>query len=235
MSPKLRSLEEIAELVYGPEAIGKSGKPVIIKPAVPHFANFAELMDFCEMRGLMIVDYKFTDLMGRWHHFSTPIHHLDENVFVEGLGFDGSSIRAFQDIHESDMMLMPDISTAVIDPVMQVPTLSLTCNILNPDTHEPYNKDTRWVATKAENYLKESGIAEKGYWGPEAEFFVFDGVRFDEVRYDDAAGGGVKDVTYVGLNLYKKEHGSKLQGDVRFESGTHESVDGVRLQAQVDF
>jgi len=100
-------------------------------------------------------------------------------VFERGLGFDGSSIRAFQDIHESDMILMPDPTTAIVDPITRLPTLSVVCDIYDPITHEPYTRDTRYVARKAERYLRASGIADISYWGPEAEFFVFDGIRFD--------------------------------------------------------
>ena len=125
------------------------------------------------------MDFKFSDLFGRWHHFSMPIHYLKESLFEEGLGFDGSSIRAFQNIHESDMILFPDPTTAVVDPMLEVPTISITCNINDPLTGEPYNKDPRYIAQKAEKFLAESGIADISYWGPEAEFFVFDGVSFD--------------------------------------------------------
>jgi glutamine synthetase len=178
MTPKLRTLEEIAEMAYGPEAThGKD--PFIITPNIQRCSTWPELQDYIRTRGLMIVDLKFTDLFGRWHHFSIPVHQLSEETFKEGLGFDGSSIRAFQGIEQSDMILMPDLCSAVVDPVMQVPTLSLTCNIFDPVTHEPYTKDPRWIATKAEKYLKSAGIADYSYWGPEAEFFVLDGVSFD--------------------------------------------------------
>ncbi len=140
----------------------------------------ADVLKYAKKRGLRIVDYKFTDLLGRWHHFSMPIHHLSEDVFEEGLGFDGSSVRAFQAIHESDMVLFPDPATAIVDPAMEVPTLSLLCNIHDPITKRHYNRDPRHVATKAEQYLVDSGIADASYWGPEAEFFIFDGVRFGD-------------------------------------------------------
>jgi glutamine synthetase len=178
MANKLRTIDEIAELAYGRQAT-ESKDPFIITPNIERPADYGELQDYIRRRGLMIVDFKFTDLFGRWHHFSTPVHQLTEDVFKEGLGFDGSSIRAFQGIAESDMILMPDLDTAVVDPVMQIPTLSLTCNIFDPAKGAPYNKDARYVASKADRYLHETGIADCSYWGPEAEFFVLDGVSFD--------------------------------------------------------
>lgn len=181
-TPKLRSIEEIAEMTYGDGRDGwlrRDGKRPIITPEIERCRTPKDVVEFAHKRGLMIVDFKFTDLFGRWHHFSMPIHQLKEDIFAEGLGFDGSSIRAFQDIHESDMILMPDPTTALVDPITQLPTLSLVCDIYDPITHEPYTKDARYVARKAERYLRESGIADISYWGPEAEFFVFDGVRFD--------------------------------------------------------
>ncbi|MBN2471857.1 MAG: glutamine synthetase beta-grasp domain-containing protein, partial [Anaerolineae bacterium] len=158
---------------------GEDGKQTVSAPVFDHLKNPAEVIAYAEKNGLVIVDFKFTDLFGRWHHFSMPIHYLKESLFEEGLGFDGSSIRAFQNIHESDMILFPDPETAVVDPMLEVPTLSITCNINDPLTGDPYNKDPRYVAQKAEKFLAESGIADISYWGPEAEFFVFDGVSFD--------------------------------------------------------
>ncbi len=176
---KLRSIDEIAELVFEKKGRRNGQGMRVISPDITRCHSPKEVIEYAHQRGLMIVDYKFTDLLGRWHHFSVPIHQLTKDVFVDGLGFDGSSIRAFQDIHESDMLLLPDPETAVLDPVMQIPTLSLTCNIYDPLTREPYDKDVRWVAMKAERFVTEAGIADTSYWGPEAEFFVFDGVRYD--------------------------------------------------------
>ncbi|NTU63954.1 MAG: type I glutamate--ammonia ligase, partial [Chloroflexi bacterium] len=104
-------------------------------------------------------------------------------IFAEGLGFDGSSIRGFQHIHESDMLLMPDPSTVVVDPICKIPTLSLICDVVDPITHVPYSRDPRNIAKKAEAYLKTTGVADQSYWGPEAEFFIFDSVRFDQNQY----------------------------------------------------
>jgi glutamine synthetase len=126
---------------------------------------------------------KFVDLPGTWQHFSIPMEEFSEDIFTEGLGFDGSSIRGFQQIHESDMLLMPDPNSVVVDPVCKIPTLSLICDVVDPITHEPYSRDPRNIARKAEAYLKTTGIADTSYWGPEAEFFIFDSVRFDQNQY----------------------------------------------------
>ncbi len=125
-----------------------------------------------------IVNLRFTDLMGTWHHLSIPAHQLTAEVFREGIGFDGSSIRAFQEIHESDMLLLPDPTTAFRDPIFEIPTLVLVCDIYDPLTRQPYSRDVRYVARKAEAYLEQTGIAETSLWGPEVEFFLFDSVRY---------------------------------------------------------
>ena len=130
--------------------------------------------------GAKIVDLRFIDLPGMWQHFSIPVEDLDEDLFTEGIGFDGSSIRGFQQIHESDMLLIADAETAVVDPVLSIPTLSMICNVFDPLTRKPYSRDPRHVAQKAEAYLKSTGIADISYWGPEAEFYIFDNVRYDQ-------------------------------------------------------
>jgi len=127
-----------------------------------------------------IVDVRFTDLPGLWQHFSVPANTVDAEVFAEGIGFDGSSIRGFQTIEESDMMVVPDPTTAFLDPFTADPTLVLICNVRDPVTGQAYSRDARYIAQKAENYLKSTGIADISYWGPEAEFFVFDDVRFGQ-------------------------------------------------------
>jgi glutamine synthetase len=135
--------------------------------------------------GVKIVDIKFTDLPGTWQHFSVPAHVLSEELFEDGLPFDGSSVRGFQTINESDMLVIPDATTAFIDPFTAVPTLSLTCNIAHPDKR-PYSRDPRYVAQKAEEYLRVSGIADTAFFGPEAEFYIFDNVRYasrDNIQY----------------------------------------------------
>ena len=137
-----------------------------------------EVLKFAKENDVKMVDLKFTDFVGTWQHFSVPMSELDEKSMVEGFGFDGSSIRGWQAINESDMLVVPDPETAVIDPMVEVPTLSLTCNIVDPITREPYEKDPRNIAIKAENYLKSVGIGDVAYFGPEPEFFIFDDVRF---------------------------------------------------------
>ena len=125
-----------------------------------------------------LVDFKFTDLPGTWQHFTTTLTEYNEDIFTEGLGFDGSSIRGWKVINASDMLVIPDPSTAWIDIFNAEPTLSLICTIVEPITREPYNRDPRGVAEKAEAYLQSTGIADTAFFGPEAEFFIFDDVRF---------------------------------------------------------
>ena len=137
-----------------------------------------EVLKFAKENDVKMVDLKFTDFVGTWQHFSVPISELDEKSIREGFGFDGSSIRGWQAINESDMLVVPDPETAVIDPMIETPTLSLICNVIDPITREPYEKDPRNIAIKAENYLKSTGIGDVAYFGPEPEFFIFDDVRF---------------------------------------------------------
>ncbi|CCF82816.1 Glutamine synthetase I (Glutamate--ammonia ligase I) (GSI) [Nitrolancea hollandica Lb] len=137
-------------------------------------------MSFARDQGAKFVDLRFVDLLGVWQHFSIPVGQLNEGVFEEGIGFDGSSIRGFQRIHESDMLLRPDPATAFIDPILEVPTLVMTCDVIDPTTMEPYPRDPRNVAKKAEDYLVETGIATTSFWGPEAEFYIFNDIRFGQ-------------------------------------------------------
>jgi len=129
---------------------------------------------------IKMVDVRFTDMPGTWQHFSLPASTLSEDDFVHGLGFDGSSIRGFQAINESDMLVVPDPDTAFIDPLLKIPTLVLICDIRDPLTGENYSRDPRYIAKKAEDYLRSTGIADTAYFGPEAEFFLFSDVRFDQ-------------------------------------------------------
>ena len=138
-----------------------------------------EVVKFARDHGARMVDLKFMDFPGMWQHFTIPMSSLDDDTFEEGVGFDGSSIRGWQAIHASDMVVLPDPETAVMDPFTQVPTLSLICNILDPITREQYTRDPRSVAEKGEAYLRATGIADTAYFGPEPEFFIFDDVRFD--------------------------------------------------------
>ena len=129
---------------------------------------------------IRIIDLKFCDLLGQWQHFSLTAGEFSTDIFQEGMGFDGSSIRGFQKIHESDMLLFPDPATVFIDPFMTTPTLSLTCDIADPITRQPYSRDPRYVALKAEAYLRTTGIADTAFFGPEPEFFILDHIRYDQ-------------------------------------------------------
>lgn len=151
------------------------------KPKTPR-----DVSKLIEENDIKVVDFKFNDLIGLWQHFSIPASEIlsgeyrDSSIWQDGLGFDGSSIRGFQKIHESDMILMPDPTTAAVDPVCAIPTLTIICDILDPLTKQPYTRDPRYIARKAEEYLKSTGIADTAFFGPEAEFFLFNDVRFDQ-------------------------------------------------------
>src|SRR4030081_1972353 len=140
----------------------------------------AEVLEKARAAGVKVVDLRFVDLPGTWQHFSMPLSGFEEDMFTDGLGFDGSSIRGFQAINESDMLLIPDPDSATIDPVLQIPTLYLVCNVIDPLTRESYTRDPRFIAQKAEAHLAETGIADISYWGPEAEFYIFNSLRFDQ-------------------------------------------------------
>jgi glutamine synthetase len=144
-------------------------------------------MALLKEHNLQIVDVKFTDLFGEWQHFSMPVEEFsEEGAFEEGMGFDGSSIRGFQSIESSDMILLADPDSAMVDPVCELPTLSLTCDVYDPITRMPYSRDPRYIAKKSVEYLKSTGIADTAYIGPEAEFFVFDKVMFSAGEYSSA-------------------------------------------------
>ena len=140
--------------------------------------NAKEVLEFAAKNNVVMVDLRFTDWPGTWQHCSFPINEIAEEHFEEGLGFDGSSIRGWQSIHESDMLMVPDAKTAFIDPFFKHPTLVLISDIIDPITKEPYSRDPRHIARKAENYLRQSGIGDTAYFGPEAEFFIFNDARF---------------------------------------------------------
>lgn len=144
----------------------------------------SDVIAMAKERKIEFVDMKFTDFLGSWQHFSIPVDELTENVFEEGLGIDGSSIRGWLPVNMSDLLVVPDPTTAVVDPFMKHPTLSLVCDTQDPITLEPYGRDPRHIAKRAEAYLKSTGIGDVVYFGPEAEFFVF-----DEVRYALASSG----------------------------------------------
>jgi len=139
-----------------------------------------EVVEFIKKEDIKVVDLRFMDFPGLWQHFSIPAHELEEDTFEEGLGFDGSSIRGWRVINESDMLVKPVAESAFVDPFMVHKTLVLVCNICDPVTGEDYSRDPRNIARKAEAYLKSTGMADTAYIGPEAEFFIFDDVRFDQ-------------------------------------------------------
>jgi glutamine synthetase len=141
-----------------------------------------ELLALIREREIRAVDLRFMDFPGLWQHFTIPAEALDEGVFEEGLGFDGSSIRGWQAINESDMLVLPVPETAFIDPFTRDRTLTMICNIQDPLTREDYRRDPRNVARKAVNYMKSTGIADTAYFGPELEFFVFDSIRYDQTQ-----------------------------------------------------
>ncbi len=138
------------------------------------------VLEFARQHDAKILDLRFTDIPGLWHHVSYPIEQLTEASFDEGFGIDGSSIRAWAGIHESDMLLKPDANCHLVDPFTEVPTLVLVCDVVDPVTKQAYDRDPRFIARKAEMYLSSSGIADAAYFGAEAEFFIFDNVRFDQ-------------------------------------------------------
>ena len=139
-----------------------------------------EVLALCREKEVRAVDLRFMDFPGIWQHFTIPVSKLDEDVFEDGLGFDGSSIRGWQAINESDMLVVPQPETAFLDPFTDLPTLVMICNIQDPITRDDYSRDPRNVARKSVNYLKSTAIADTCYCGPEAEFYIFDDVRFDQ-------------------------------------------------------
>ena len=142
-----------------------------------------EVLGFAAERSVQMVDLKFVDLPGTWQHMTLPLTSLDAGDFDSGLGFDGSSIRGFQEIHESDMLLIPDPTSAFIDPYYTRTTLSLICSVADPVLGEPYARDPRFVAQKAERHLVQTGVADIAYFGPEAEFFIFDHIAYEQVEH----------------------------------------------------
>ena len=142
-----------------------------------------KVLDMAKENGAVVVDLRFMDFPGLWQHFTVPISELEESSFEDGFGFDGSSIRGWQPIHASDMLVVPDAATAKMDPFYEAPTLVLICNIVDPVTREAYTRDPRNITQKAEAYLKSSGIGDVAYFGPEAEFFIFDDIRFESTRF----------------------------------------------------
>jgi glutamine synthetase len=143
-----------------------------------------EVLAFCREKDVRAVDLRFVDFLGAWQHTTIPVAQLTEDLFESGLGFDGSSIRGWQTINESDMLIIPQAETTFLDPFAVLPTVNVICDIQDPITGEDYSRDPRNVARKAVNYLKSSGIADTAYFGPEAEFFIFDDVRYDQNAHE---------------------------------------------------
>ncbi|MCB0912025.1 MAG: glutamine synthetase beta-grasp domain-containing protein, partial [Propionibacteriaceae bacterium] len=180
------------------------------------FQGADDLLAYIKDEGVETVDVRFCDLPGVMQHFTVPVDFFDADVFENGLSFDGSSIRGFQKIHESDMTLMPDATTAFIDPFRKSKTLAVNFFVHDPLTKEPYSRDPRNIARKAENYLASTGIGDTAFMGPEAEFYVFDSVRFETKQnagyyyIDSEAGawntGAEEDGTGRGNRGYKVKY-----------------------------
>lgn len=149
----------------------------------PDAADIKNLFAMIKKNAVKMIDLRFTDLPGQWQHFTIPAHTFEEEAFYEGIGFDGSSIRGWQSIHESDMLVVPLPNTASIDPFMNAKNISMICDIYDPITREPYSRDPRYIARKAENFLRSSKIANTAYFGPEAEFFILDHVAYNINEY----------------------------------------------------
>ncbi|MFY7842363.1 MAG: type I glutamate--ammonia ligase, partial [Actinomycetes bacterium] len=180
------------------------------------FKNAAEAIKYIRDNDIEFVDVRFMDLPGVMQHFNIPAKAFNDSIFEDGLMFDGSSIRGFQAIHESDMKLMPDVTTAFIDPFREAKTLAMNFSIRDPFTNEPYSRDPRNVAAKAEAFLKASGIADTVYFGPEAEFYIFDEVRFD----NQPQGSFFKiDSIEAAWNTGREEEGGNLGYKTPFKGG----------------
>ncbi len=145
----------------------------------------ADVLKMIKDNNIEFVDFRFLDFIGTWQHFSIPAREFEASTFDEGLGFDGSSIRGWQSINASDMLMIPEAATARIDPFLTIPTIAIICAIVDPITREPYSRDPRNIANKANAYLKSSGVGDTAYFGPELEFFIL-----DDVRYDQTANSG---------------------------------------------
>jgi glutamine synthetase len=175
----------------------------------------SEVLALCREKDVKAVDMRFMDFPGLWQHFTIPVEKLTEDLFDDGLGFDGSSIRGWRAINESDMLLVPEPKTAVLDPFTTIPTLLLICNIQDPITREDYSRDPRNVARKAANYLRSTGVADTCYIGPEAEFFIF-----DDVRYDQSSNSGFYLVDSVEGEWNRgRDEGPNLGYKLRYKEG----------------
>ena len=179
-------------------------------------ADAAGVMRMIKEKGVRFIDFKFVDVPGTWQHFSIPASEFSEDVFSEGQGFDGSSIRGFQEINESDMLLFPDPATAFIDPACKVPTLAIICNVSDPVTGNPYDRDPRHLAAKAEAYVRQVGLADQAFFGPEIEFFLF-----SDVRYSSGPNGSFYQVDSPEAiwNSGREEPGGNLGYKIRHKEG----------------
>lgn len=175
-----------------------------------------EVFNLCNSYGVQMIDLKFIDLLGAWQHLTVPMSQLTEEAFEEGFNFDGSSLRGWKSINDSDMKMVPDPNTALIDPFMEVPTLSLVCDIVNPDTFEAYNRDPRQILKKALAYVKSTGIADQAFFGPEAEFFLFDDVRYEQNAF---SGFYMIDSEEAAWNTGREEAGANLGYKPRHKEG----------------
>jgi glutamine synthetase len=175
-----------------------------------------EALDLAKKSKAVAADFRFCDFLGTWQHCTFPMSEIDEGVFEDGLGFDGSSIRGWQPIQESDMLMIPDSATAFIDPFLAHPTIVFICDISDPITKQPYSRDPRNIAKKAEAYLKETGIGDTAFFGPEAEFFVF-----SDVRYSSAPDHAMYQVDSVEAiwNSSREEPGGNLGYKPRHKHG----------------
>jgi glutamine synthetase len=175
-----------------------------------------QVLEYARENNVRIVDLRFTDWPGQWQHCSYPISEINEGTFEDGMGFDGSSIRGWQAINESDMLMVPDPSTAFIDPFFAEPTLVLICDISDPITREPYSRDPRWIAKKAQRFLKQTSIADTVYFGPEAEFFIFSDARFSS---GPEHGFYSLDSGEAAWNSGREEAGGNLGYKIRHKQG----------------
>jgi len=204
-----------------------------------------EVLEFAKANKAEMVDFKFVDFLGTWQHFGTPICEFPEAIFTEGSGFDGSSIRGWQAINDSDMLAVPDPTSAIMDPFTKIPTLSVICDIKDPISGKPYEKDPRYIAKKAEAHLKATGVGDTAYIGPEAEFFIFDNIRFDQRMnagfYFIESDEGIWNAGAEGKNLgYKPRHKegyfpvspTDSQDDIRAEMVREMEKSGIYIEKQ---
>jgi glutamine synthetase len=176
----------------------------------------SEVLGLVKDKQLQFVDLKFVDFLGIWQHFTIPVGEFSEELFEEGLGFDGSSIRGWKSIEASDMLVVPDPTTAKVDPFMAHPTLSLICDVQDPITREAYERDPRQIAKRAEAFLKSTGIGDTAFFGPEAEFFIFDNIQYESNQYSSFYS---IDSDEGAWNTGRDEAGRNLGGKFGYKAG----------------